>query len=301
MEVVYPLAQNQYYVPINSWWIPIFWVFLVIIIITGLLVWMGSSNKTTSVLPSPMSIYGANLPVGATCDSNSQCNNNVCGYQSGATGAPLICCPSGQSDLFGGFNFCTQIPNGSPCWSDAMCASGVCIGNEGGVTRGVCNGPLPTGAVCSSDNECSNNTCGKQSAATGAPSICCPSCETETFGDVNYCTQISNGLACWSDSMCNSNNCVGNVGGSQRGICNNPLPTGAACTNNDECGNGVCGKQSAATGAPNICCPSGQLTEFADSQYCTQLVNGSVCWSNEMCVSGNCSRINNSTRGICTQ
>lgn len=45
--------------------------------------------------------------------------------------------PTGHACEFGGN--CTGMPPGSACWSDAMCASGQCSGNAGGLRRGTCS------------------------------------------------------------------------------------------------------------------------------------------------------------------
>lgn len=129
--VEYQLQPNQYYVPTNKGWISIFWLFLIIIIITGLLVWLGNSNKTISRSPN-----------GSPCNQNNDCQNNACGRQTAANDAPLICCPSGSTDRYGNNNYCTQMSNGSECWFDSMCASGYCQGSNSGLQKGICQNPL---------------------------------------------------------------------------------------------------------------------------------------------------------------
>ena len=76
---------------------------------------------------------------GKPCSKNCDCVNNACGRGTAADNAPLICCPGGQTDLYGGFDYCTGMPTGSVCWSDAMCANGDCQGNLSGFRKGVCN------------------------------------------------------------------------------------------------------------------------------------------------------------------
>lgn len=72
------------------------------------------------------------------CKSNSECSNKACGRVTAADNAPLVCCKSGALDLYAGYDYCTQMPSGSICWSDAMCASGGCKNNAGGLKKGVC-------------------------------------------------------------------------------------------------------------------------------------------------------------------
>lgn len=72
------------------------------------------------------------------CASNSECSNKACGRITAADHAPLVCCKSGATHLYAGYDYCTQMPSGSICWSDAMCASGSCKNNVGGLKKGVC-------------------------------------------------------------------------------------------------------------------------------------------------------------------
>lgn len=37
-----------------------------------------------------------------------------------------------------GFDYCTEMPNRSTCWINAMFVSQYCDGNAGGLQRGVC-------------------------------------------------------------------------------------------------------------------------------------------------------------------
>ena len=83
--------------------------------------------------PKP-SKYGPNH----SCSSDSQCKSGACAHATADKGAKTVCCPSGNSDLFGGFYYCTGMKSGSTCWSDAMCASGDCKGNWSGLKRGKC-------------------------------------------------------------------------------------------------------------------------------------------------------------------
>lgn len=74
-------------------------------------------------------------------------------------------------------------------------------------------------AACNSDNECGNNTCAYGTAAAGAAAVCCPSGEKTLYAGYNYCTRMSKGATCWSDAMCASGGCQGNMSGLQRGTC----------------------------------------------------------------------------------
>ena len=73
-----------------------------------------------------------------SCRSNSECSSRACGrLQAGDEN--LVCCPSGHTSMYTGYDYCTQMPNGSLCWSDSMCASGYCEGNWSGLRKGRCS------------------------------------------------------------------------------------------------------------------------------------------------------------------
>lgn len=70
------------------------------------------------------------MPVGNTCWSDpavgTTCKNGACGLENYSSGANYICCPSGNTELNAGFTYCTGIPNGQACKSNAQCASQFC-------------------------------------------------------------------------------------------------------------------------------------------------------------------------------
>lgn len=232
-------------------------------------------------------ICRGHLPIGATCDSNKQCSNQACGRETAADGAQKVCCTSGDFITFAGFDYCTGMPDGSVCWTDSMCETGYCQGNEGG-TKGVCRGKLPVGATCDSNSQCNNKACGRETAAEHAIKVCCPSGDFSTYAGFDYCTQMPNGSVCWSDAMCASLYCAGNASGFQRGVCTTNKLTSQNCFSSSECNNGACGLQTAADGAPLICCPSGETSEWWGINYCTELPTGSICGRNSMCASNFC-------------
>lgn len=151
---------------------------------------------------------------GQSCTCNNQCFNSACGrLEAGADS--LVCCPSGENDMYAGFDYCTKMPDGNACFSDAMCASGFCEGNNGGVAKGKCSTPQPAGSKCSQNAGCINGACGRPEA--GAESlVCCSSGEIELYAAYDYCTQMPDGKACFSDAMCKSGICAGNDGGRDR-------------------------------------------------------------------------------------
>lgn len=77
----------------------------------------------------------------------------------------------------------------------------------------------PPGASCSADGDCLNNTCARDSAREGNRSICCPSGKESMYAGYEYCNGLKKGKVCWSDAMCASGNCKGNMSGMRRGKC----------------------------------------------------------------------------------
>lgn len=73
------------------------------------------------------------------------------------------------------------------------------------------------GASCESNTECANDTCGRESAADGNKSICCPSGQKGLYAGHEYYYGLKKGTTCWSSAMCASGTCGGNLGGLQRG------------------------------------------------------------------------------------
>jgi hypothetical protein len=71
------------------------------------------------------------------CTKDSDCSNG-CGRRTADDYEPLICCYNGTVNNFG-YDYCKNLPNGSVCFLNEMCASGYCSGNLGGFTKGVCN------------------------------------------------------------------------------------------------------------------------------------------------------------------
>lgn len=72
---------------------------------------------------------------GKICDTKNDCGGTACARPSAETDA-LVCCPSGQSTAGPAGVYCTDMPAGSYCYTDAMCASGKCSGSL--LSRGKC-------------------------------------------------------------------------------------------------------------------------------------------------------------------
>jgi len=69
-----------------------------------------------------------NLP--SVCSSNKDCLNNACGRITAADYEPDVCCPSGTIVDFFSNDYCTDMPSGSECWADSMCATGYCESSD---------------------------------------------------------------------------------------------------------------------------------------------------------------------------
>jgi hypothetical protein len=75
---------------------------------------------------------------GASCTQDYECKSKACGRPEAGTDN-LICCPSGKTDMYLGYDYCTEMPSGKKCWTDAMCASGDCVDNWSGIVKGSCS------------------------------------------------------------------------------------------------------------------------------------------------------------------
>jgi len=241
--------------------------------------------------------------VGEACDSNYECDNKACGRSTADDGAKLVCCESGATSTYGGYDYCTGMAVGATCWADDQCQTGKCKGNGGGTQKGSCSSVTKAvGEACDSNYECDNKACGRSTADDGAKLVCCESGATSTYGGYDYCTGMAVGATCWADDQCQSKYCQGNGGGLQRGKCQSTSKSkGESCSKDEECGSKACGRQTAADNAPLVCCDA--LESWAGYDYCNNMPAGSVCWSDDQCVSSASNCKGNGygiQRGICS-
>ena len=240
-------------------------------------------------------------PPGEPCSENDECLYKACGRPTAADGAALECCSSSFL-TYGGYQYCTKMPEGATCWFHAMCETGICKGNRGGLQKGTCSSASAVGEPCSANIECENNACGRPTAADGAGLECCSSGATGTYAGYDYCKEMPEGATCWSDVMCKSGLCKGNSGGLKKGTCSSTSKAvGEPCNSNTECENNACGRPTAASGATLECCSSGATGTYAGYDYCKEMPTGSVCWSDAQCALGNCKgNAYGLQRGTCT-
>lgn len=168
--------------------------------------------------PGTSDILITELPAGEVCESNSNCRSNACARGTAEYNALKICCPSGKFGTYAGYDYCYGMADGKPCWSDAMCESRYCRGNNAGLTKGIC-GKLEVGQNCDINANCKNGNCARESANDGVPKVCCKSGRSGRYAGYDYCYDMKRGTRCWSDAMCASGNCKGNMSGLQRGNC----------------------------------------------------------------------------------
>ncbi len=158
-------------------------------------------------------------PVGGACEDNNQCKADACARPTAADNAPLKCCASGKSLMYAFYDYCSNMPENSVCWSDAECDSGYCRDNWSGLQKGKCFNRRKAGSSCEYDGDCLNGACARPTAADNAPLQCCPSGKSGMYGGYYYCLGMPDGSTCWSDAECKSGTCKGNWYGLQRGTC----------------------------------------------------------------------------------
>ncbi len=172
----------------------------------------------TALEPATNDNLTIELPENELCESNSNCKSNSCARGTAANNSLKICCPNGKYGTYAGYDYCYGMPDKSICWSDDMCSSGYCRGNNSGLTKGFC-GKLEVGEKCDVDANCKNHHCARESANEEAPKVCCQSGNSGRYAGYDYCYGMKTGTRCWSDAMCVSGNCKGNMGGLKRGNC----------------------------------------------------------------------------------
>lgn len=152
------------------------------------------------------------------CDDNTDCENGQCGRPEAGTNARKVCCKPGQvAKEYGGYDYCTPMPHGVNCFSDAQCKKGGRCKNAGW-GLGICWEPQPVGAFCTMDADCLNKQCGFLDSRPETKWSCCPPGRPQkTLGGADYCTNAPKDTTCRWDGQCASGNCKGNTWG--RGMC----------------------------------------------------------------------------------
>ena len=246
----------------------------------------GGSTETDSPSTSPSSIPSSTPLINLqTCQFDSDCDNNACGFSAFTTSADKVCCPSGAtvSNVYR--------PDGTINSQD------------------YCTSSIPGGDACGQDSMCTTGACALESWTVGATAVCCPTGSrtlssiqgpeyTTYFESGLYCAGLSNGEICGDHSMCASNACVKNICEPDKGA---PLES---CNMDSDCQNQACGFSNYTMEATKICCPSGLTVResqrpngaFESQDYCGEIEAGDPCGNDSMCSTMACA-IESWTRG----
>lgn len=184
---------------------------------------------------TPVISYTTKGQAGDTCFVNEQCESGQCGTKfqcenvsdkncvcesdhycafETASEKKVICCHKDNIKKWWTTYYCGGMKDGSACWSDAMCESGYCKGNWGGVNPdgGTCTRKKADGETCEANNDCQNGGCGRGTAEDNAGLVCCPGGSMGTYAANDYCYKMPHGSKCWSDAMCADGRCGGVAG-----------------------------------------------------------------------------------------
>lgn len=166
------------------------------------------------------------LDIRQECSSDFECKTNLCGRTiDQIAGSPTkVCCASqqehqpllGQSSPLEKEGLCTDMPIGTFCNDDGICASRHCL-------EGMCAEPMLLQDLqpCSASNDCRSGACSFESVGNSAEQVCCPNGETVDhirFGSLDFqttCGSMPNGVDCSGNAMCASGQCI-------QGICSAP-------------------------------------------------------------------------------
>lgn len=256
---------------------------LIVLTVIGIAIWLIIRSTT-------------NKKANQSCTYDWQCDNKKCGRL--GAGGKKVCCPSGDYDLYDGYDYCTELPDGTPCWSDAMCGGGTCKGNAGGFKTGICTGGKSSGEPCDSSDECSSKNCGKQ-GNFDSPYLCCyEGTHTAPVDGINFCLPdgsdpgyLSDGEGCASDYQCSGGTCENNANGTTNGTCTGNQAANTTCTKDTECASRQCAYlyQNGVTSANEVCCveSTSNYVSANSTYYCDNSVPlTDPCLNKDMCVTG---------------
>ena len=79
---------------------------------------------------------------------------------------------------------------------------------------------LSARSSCTSDDQCNSRACGRETAVGGTSFTCSRHANgVTTYAGNDYWMYMPQGSTCWSDYMCASDSCSGNMGGFTKGTC----------------------------------------------------------------------------------
>jgi hypothetical protein len=194
------------------------------------------------------------------CDGH-QCGDNGCGDVCGSCAVGSTCTSSGMC--------CARRCNSKQCGPDG------CGGSCGTCTYGTCSAtgqcvctPDCSKATCANDNDGCGHKCGKACAAgqmcNGSPPACVVCSPNGTACGVGTSTVCCNGCYTWYDRTFGTptNKC---------GLQPAGLPTGSACTADNDCISGICWS-STGSNKKCVCRTTGsQCYRYLADQCCAGL------------------------------
>jgi len=151
--------------------------------------------------------------------------------------------------------------------------------------------------LCSSNDDCVNNACGRNGDDISQSSFCCESGQTIVSSGTAFCTGQPDGSHCSTDGQCASLYCKQTGGLFDNGVCTSLARVGFECSLNQDCFNGVCGCRSHDNCETKVCCPNGK-----SDGCCLEVQNlrrGEFCLDNDNCRNGVCAAGKNDGDSIC--
>lgn len=157
----------------------------------------------------------------ASCGKHSDCSSRACAGGAFEENTAQVCCPGGERYrlevpwTYGEKEFCGDLPVGSKCGSDRMCASGLCINGQCSTEQ------LGVGEECAEAADCENLSCA-HIAYTANPDDarkeCCPGGDSLLlhfpggFLPDWYCDDVKRPIRahCVRDDQCESGTCQQN-------------------------------------------------------------------------------------------
>lgn len=212
-------------------------------------------------------------PLGATCDSTDQCNENICGQAPDMYSEGLAIDADGHHVLS-----CGECSDKMTCPAGTICS--VSISDAGAYRSCIDTRSLATGQWCMQHDDCKSMLCAAVSALTHAT-----------------CAECSSDDDCDPGQVCG----VDNVGNGAARICMRPTMRilGELCVEDAECDSGSCNQGACSECNETHPCKGGATCGIADVEWLTveasicapgagKRESGDACTSDEDCKSRQC-------------
>jgi hypothetical protein len=133
------------------------------------------------------------------CSWDWDCDNDACGREHNTD--KKVCCPTGQTSSYFGFDWCSGYEDGEVCRHDGQCKSEVCLNNRCG------KGKVDPVTTCSWDYECENHHCGREGNVD--KKVCCKNGEhcSPFYSPFDWCSGYGPGETCEKNCQCTSDYC----------------------------------------------------------------------------------------------